>query len=125
MSTNGRGSRSGATQKILEALSYGEATTADLCEELGLDRRNVSSIMKRLTRPSKFIPKRVYVTGWRDTQFGERDYLRPVYALGSGEDVTRPRRLRKIQQAKAKRKYASKKRLTQTTNSVFNLGAMR
>lgn len=69
----------------------GEATMAEIAVALGLTRFRCSSVVSRMRKPSKMLPKRIYVTRWTcSDDSGGRDYLRAVLALGDQPDAPRP-----------------------------------
>jgi len=105
--------------KILTEL--GPMTTAELCRELGETRMYVSSVIARMRRPTVSLPKRVYVKTYIDEDESSRRYPRAVYALGDEADATPKRYDRK----KYRREYNARKRMLNTTNSVFNLALTR
>lgn len=99
----------------------GEASPAEIATLLGLDRMNVSTIMTRMRRPGKKVPKRIYIVRYVHDNEGQRRYPRPVYALGEWGDAKRPKSDKKA----IKKRYRESVRIKMTTNSVFNLGMTR
>lgn len=82
------------TLRILDALEqYGPMTRAEMSKHLNLPRQDCSAIFSRLSRPSKRPegPKRIYITGWRYDEEGQRRYPRAVYAIGDLVDAAKPK----------------------------------
>lgn len=110
------------TDKILKALkSLGPMTSAEVCEAIGIERSNVSTIMTRMSHSTKLIPKRIYIAKWTYDAEGMRRYPRPIYALGNQINAQRP----KASHKENRRRYESNLRKRMTGNSVFNLGMTR
>jgi hypothetical protein len=99
----------------------GPMSPAEIAMELGLDRMNVSTIMTRMRTPLKKKPKRITIIRYVYDNEGQRRYPRPVYALGAGIDVRRP----KSNPKENKRRYLKGLRTKMTANSVFNLAMTR
>jgi hypothetical protein len=78
---------------ITAALEHeGEATMAELAKIIGLHRFDCSSVVSRMRKPCKMLPKRIYVKRWvRDDDSGGRSYLRAVLALGDAPDAPKPK----------------------------------
>jgi hypothetical protein len=110
-------------KEIEEKLSeLGPMTGAELCQEIGVDKLSLSSVVSRMTRPSKTFPKRLYISGYTyEHETHDRRYPRAVYALGDLEDKPKPVSSRKDNV----RRYNANKRKRLTGNSVFNLGLPR
>lgn len=97
------------TLRLLDALEqHGPMTASEIAALLGRDRDDVSSVLSRLRRPRKQLPKRVYVIDWRDDEEGQRRYYRPVYALGS-KPCKKPESYASRVRASRRRSYAAKK----------------
>jgi len=110
-------------QQIEQTLSeLGALTGAELCQELGVTKSDLSSIVSRMCKPSKTLPKRIYVTGYTfEHETHGRRYPRAVYALGDQENKPKPKTSRK----EIVRRYNANKRKRLTGNSVFNLATPR
>jgi len=107
---------------ILDLLKEcGPMSPAEIAMELGLDRMNVSTIMTRMRKPLKNKPKRITIIRYVYDNEGQRRYPRPVYAIGAGVDVKRP----KSNPKENKRRYLQGLRTKMTANSVFNLAMTR
>lgn len=110
-------------QQIEKALSdLGAMTGAELCQELGVEKSELSAVVSRMAKPSKTLPKRIYVVGYTfEHETHDRRYPRAIYALGDLEDKPKPKPNRK----EVVRRYNDNKRKRLTGNSVFNLGLPR
>lgn len=110
-------------QQIEKALSdLGAMTGAELCQELGVDKPELSAVVSRMTRPSKTLPKRIYVVGYTfEHETHDRRYPRAIYALGDLPDKPKP----KPSRIDNVRRYNANKRKRLTGNNVFNLGLPR
>jgi hypothetical protein len=110
-------------QQIEKALSdLGAMTGAELCQELGVEKAELSAVVSRMAKPSKTMPKRIYVQRYiYEHETHDRRYPRAVYALGDIEDKPKPKPNRK----ETVRRYNDNKRKRLTGNSVFNLGLPR
>lgn len=110
-------------QQIEKALSdLGAMTGAELCQELGVEKSELSAVVSRMAKPSKTLPKRIYIVGYTfEHETHDRRYPRAVYALGDLEDKPKPKPNRK----ETVRRYNDNKRKRLTGNSVFNLGLPR
>lgn len=110
------------TAKILDMLAeHGEMTRKEVCDAIGMDRMYISSILTRLNKVGKTLPKRIHVVRYVYDEEGARRYPRAVYALGDLPDAKRP----KSNPAENKRRYLQNLRKRMTGNSVFNLGLTR
>lgn len=109
-------------QDILYLLGqFGPMTRVEICQQLDLDRRVVSSIVSRMGRASTRCAKRLHITGYTYDHEGERTYPRAIYALGNKQDAQRP-----VPDHKAtKRRYNAKRKALNTANFVFNLALPR
>lgn len=110
-------------QQIQDTLTeLGPMTGAELCQEMGVTKSDLSAVISRMTRPSAKLPKRLYISGYiYEHETHDRRYPRAVYALGDLEDKPRPKTNRK----EIVRRYNENKRKRLTGNSVFNLGLPR
>lgn len=110
-------------QQIEKALSeLGAMTGAELCQELGVEKTELSAVVSRMAKASKTLPKRLYIVGYTfEHETHDRRYPRAIYALGDLPDKTKPKPSRKDNV----RRYTANKRKRLTGNSVFNLGLPR
>jgi hypothetical protein len=98
----------------------GPMTRIELSEHLGLPRDDLS-VLSRMSKPQKTIPKLIHIAGWsRALEFGGyRRCLRPVYAVGNKPDAKKPpNEPNRIAGLRAYRKKRDMGRM----NSIFNLG---
>ena len=84
-----------ATDLMLLALKeLGKATRSQMQEIAGIDKYSAGQAVSRMTRVTKrgenVGSRRAHVCGWVSEHDGQRDYLRPVYAIGDGKDAPRP-----------------------------------
>ena len=82
----------------------------------------VSAVISRMTKPTKTMPKRLYICGWIEDAEGERRYPRAVYDLGDRPDAKR-KPLETL--AEKRRRWNRYRQARATMNSVFNLGLTR
>lgn len=110
-------------QQIEAALTdIGPMTSAELCQELGLEKGDLSSIISRMCRSHKQNPKRLYVSAYTfEHETHDKRYPRAIYALGDLPDKPKPKPSRK----EIVKRYNENKRKRMTGNSVFNLGLPR
>jgi len=110
-------------QQIEKALSdLGAMTGAELCQELGVEKAELSAVVSRMAKASKTLPKRLYIVGYTfEHETHDRRYPRAIYALGDLPDKTKP----KPSRIDNVRRYTANKRKRLTGNSVFNLGLPR
>ena len=110
-------------QQIEKALfDLGPMTGAELCQELGVEKTELSAVVSRMAKPSKTLPKRLYIVGYTfEHETHNRRYPRAIYALGDMENKPKPKSSRK----ETVRRYNANKRKRLTGNSVFNLGLPR
>ena len=110
-------------KQIEKALSdLGAMTGAELCQELGVQKAELSAVVSRMAKASKTLPKRLYIVGYTfEHETHDRRYPRAIYALGDLPDKPKPKpnRLDNV------RRYSANKRKRLTGNSVFNLGLPR
>ena len=106
------------TDRILLLLEQEPMTKAEICRRLELTHDQVASVLSRLNKGSKRLPKRIHVCSYTRHATSGRTYIRPVYALGN-----RPDKKQNIKPFTVKEKSAnSYARLVATrNNSVFNL----
>ena len=106
-------------ERILDLLEHvGPMTRSEIEQNLGIGKNTAGSVISRLNRASKQLPKRVYIKAYVYDHEGTRRYPRAVYALGDRADAARP----KPQGKENRRRYAEKLKSVYRTNSVFNLG---
>ena len=98
---------------------YGELTSAEICDELGMKRRQGGSILSRMNKESPRIPKRIYKAKYIYEHEGQRRYPRSVYMLGDLPDVKKP----KADQKKNVERYRNNQK--KKVASVFHLGLTR
>jgi hypothetical protein len=110
-------------QQIEKALSdLGAMTGAELCQELGVEKAELSAVVSRMAKASKTLPKRLYIVGYTfEHETHGRRYPRAIYALGDLPDTPKP----KPSRIDNVRRYNANKRKRLTGNSVFNLGLPR
>lgn len=110
-------------QQIEAALTdIGPMTSAEICQELGLEKGDLSSIISRMGKAHKQLPKRLYITAYAyEHETHDKRYPRAIYALGDQENKPKPKTSRK----EIVRRYNENKRKRLTGNSVFNLGTPR
>ena len=110
-------------QQIEQALSeLGAMTGAELCQELGVEKAELSAVVSRMAKASKTLPKRLYIVGYTfEHETHDRRYPRAIYALGDLPDKPKP----KPSRIDNVRRYTANKRKRLTGNSVFNLGLPR
>lgn len=112
----------GIVETILQLLrDYGPMTRAEMCSHMKRDRTEVASVVSRMSRPTKTLPKRLYVVRYVYDQEGERYYPRAVYDIGDHADAKAPGAQKKA----VKRRYDQARRLKYAGNSVFNWGLPR
>lgn len=95
---------------------YGELTSAEICDELGMNRSQGGSILTRMNKELPRIPKRIYKAKYIYEHEGQRRYPRSVYMLGDLPDVKKP----KADQKKNVERYRSNQK--KKVASVFHLG---
>lgn len=99
----------------------GPMTRSEMSQHLGIDRRNLSSVVTRMAKDSPRKPQRIYIERYVYDMEGQRSYPRAVYALGNKPNAKRP----KSDPREAKRRYNAKIKARHTTNFVFNLALPR
>lgn len=109
-------------KRITELISdLGPMSTCELSEEMGLDRMYVSAVLSRMRRPTKTLPKRLYVIRYLYQMESAKNYPRAVFALGDKRDAPKP-----VFDRRASRKASDqRRRALNTMNSVFNLAMPR
>lgn len=110
--------------RILAALrEYGPMTGQELAEFVPVDPEIINKTLRRMREPSlrkkPLGVRRVHISAWTPDVEGQRNYPRPIYSAGDGQDKPRPRRKTRNEIARANaRKNRNKTRM----NFVFNLG---
>ena len=106
------------TDRILLLLKQEPMTKAEICRKLDLTHDQVASVLSRLSKRSKQMPKRIHVCSYTRHAISGRTYIRPVYALGDKPDKKpdiKP-------YTQKERSIASYKKLMATrNNSIFHL----
>jgi hypothetical protein len=105
------------TDRILLLLEQEPMTKAEICRRLDLPHDRVASVVSRLSRSSKRIQKRIYISGHTRHTISGRAYIRPVYALGNKPDKARTMKPFTVKE-RAKRTYD--KLIALRNNSIFN-----
>lgn len=109
-------------KRITELISdLGPMSTCELSEEMGRDRMFISAVLSRMRRPTKTMPKRLYVIRYIDKVESARAYPRAVFALGDKKDAQKP----KADKRASRKASDQRRRMRNTMNSVFNLGMPR
>jgi hypothetical protein len=98
---------------------HGELTSAEICDELGMNRKQGGAVLSRMNRELPTLPKRIYKAKYIYEHEGQRRYPRSVYALGDLPDVKKP----KADQKKNVEQYRSNQK--KKVASVFHLGLTR
>lgn len=112
----------GIVENILQLLrDYGPMTRAEMCSHMNRDRTEIASVVSRMSRPTKTLPKRLHVVRYVYDQEGERYYPRAVYDVGDKPDVKAPGAQKKA----VKQRYDRARRMKYAGNSVFNWGLPR
>jgi hypothetical protein len=106
------------TDRILLLLEQEPMTKAEICRRLDLTHDQVASVLSRLCKRSKQMPKRIYICDYTRHAISGRTYIRPMYTLGN-----KPNKKPTIKPFTVKEKSAnSYARLMATrNNSIFNL----
>jgi hypothetical protein len=96
---------------------HGPSTTSEIRRHLGRGKNEVGSVVSRMSKAQKLVPKRLRVVGYvYDDEGSKLSYPRAVYDLGDGPDAPPPGAKRK----KVRQRYWSRKR--GRVASVFDLG---
>lgn len=74
------------TDRILLLLEQESLTKAEICRKLDLTHDRVASVLSRLSKSSKRISKRIYISGHTRHTISGRTYIRPIYSLGDKPD---------------------------------------
>ena len=98
---------------------HGELTSAEICAELDLTRRNGGAVLARMNKASPQLPKRIYKAKYIHEHENQRRYPRSVYALGNLPDAKKP----KANNAANSKRY--RERVNKKVASVFHLGLTR
>jgi hypothetical protein len=105
------------TDRILLLLEQESLTKAEICRRLDLTHDQVASVLSRLCKRSKQMPKRIHVCSYTRHAIWGRTYIRPVYALGDKLDK-KPNIKPFTVKEKSANSYA--KLMATRNNSVFN-----
>jgi transcriptional regulator with XRE-family HTH domain len=114
------------TQVLKLLKDFGPSTARELADEMGIDRHQVTNILRSLAerpRPVNPLPRLIYIHDWIDSVPGLRKYLYPVYAIGNFPDKSRPSG--SVRLRNAKKAYEERMKVRSTHNFVFNLGGAR
>lgn len=105
------------TDRILLLLEQEPMTKAEICRRLELAHDQVASVLSRLSKRSKQMPKRIYVCDYTRHAIWGRTYIRPIYALGDKPDKEPDIKPLTIKERSA---ASHKKRMATRNNSIFN-----
>ena len=106
------------TDRILLLLEQEPLTKAEICRRLELSHDQVASVLSRLSKSSKQMPKRIHVCSHTRHAISGRTYIRALYALGNKPDK-KPNIKPFTLKERSANSYA---RLIATrNNSIFNL----
>ena len=107
------------SERIMETIKdYGPMTQGELLDLLGGKKGNVYKVTMNLTKPTKRLPKRLFISAYVFDQEGQKRYPRPVFSIGDKPDVAKP-----VKDIPATQKrYREKRKSHVLLNSVFNLG---
>ena len=109
------------TKAILDAIERdGPMTRKQVCRAIGRDRQEVASVVSRLSKPLKTMPKRLFICDWVNDDEGEKTFPRAVYDIGDRPNKKRPPLKSNTQH---QREYRLKKKLK--VSSIFDLGISR
>ena len=97
----------------------GPMTTSEICQVLGMQKDEVSSVLARMKKKLPKCEQRVHICGYTYDCEGARRYPRAIYAVGPGVNVPHP----KPDPKENKRRYNANK--TKKVNSVWMLGMTR
>lgn len=98
---------------------HGELTSAEICAELNLTRRNCGATLSRMNKALPTLSKRIYKVRYIYEHENQRRYPRSVYALGDFPDAKKP----KANSAANSKRY--RERANKKIASVFHLGLSR
>lgn len=70
------------TDRILLLLEQEPMTKAEICRKLDLTHDQVASVLSRLNKSSKQLPKRIYISGHTRHATLGRVYIRAIYSIG-------------------------------------------
>ena len=105
------------TDRILLLLKQEPMTKAEICRRLELKHDQVASVLSRLSKRSKQMPKRIHVCSYTRHAISGRTYIRPVYALGNKPDKPQEIMAYTLQERQDR---AYKKLVAIRNSSVFN-----
>lgn len=113
--------RGEVVRRILWALyEFGPMPSTEIYALIGMSKHDCGSILTRMAHDLPTIPKRLHICGYTKDAEGQREYPRPIYALGNRPDAAKPRPL--TNKERRERYRAGKAGLV---NSVFMLGMPR
>lgn len=106
------------TDRILLLLKEEPMTKAEICRRLELTHDRVASVLSRLNKRSKKMPKRIHVYNYTRHAISGRTYIRALYALGD-----RPDKKPNIKPFTLKERLANShaRMMATRNNSIFNL----
>ena len=106
------------TDRILLLLEQEPMTKAEICRRLELSHDQVASVLSRLSKRSKQMPKRVHVCSYTRHAISGRTYIRALYDLGD-----KPNRKPNIKPFTLKERSANShaRMMATRNNSIFNL----
>lgn len=106
------------TDRILLLLKEEPMTKAEICRRLDLTHDQVASVLSRLSKRSKQMPKRIYISGHTRYATLGRNYIRALYALGDKSN-----RKSNIKPLTLKERSANShaRMMATRNNSIFNL----
>lgn len=106
------------TDRILLLLKQEPMTKAEICRRLDLTHDQVASVLSRLSKRSKQMPRRIHICGYTRHAISGRTYIRPVYKLGN-KPHKKPDLTPYTVQERHQRSY--QKLMATRNNSIFNL----
>lgn len=109
-------------QQIMNLLDeIGPMSRSELGVHLGRDKREISSVVSRMSLDTPRAGRRIYICDYVYDMEGERRYPRAVYAIGNKPHKVKPKR----DHLAVKRRYWARRKAKLTANSVFHLGMTR
>lgn len=85
--------------KILQAIAVSDQTVASIAASFFISRRWAREYLEHLRQQ-----RRIHITRWEKELGNERSYPRPVFRLGDGIDVAKPRPMNNKDKTAARRK---------------------
>jgi hypothetical protein len=119
------GERDAVTRSIIGILNErGPLTRAEICAALGLDPQRSAAIISRLSRPTKTLPKRIYIKDYvREDSTSDKLYIRARYAVGAKRDANPLRPYTQAKRSKRYREQQKKRAAMLQMSSVFTLAS--